>query len=144
MAGETTTGDELTTIPTEYKGSGYQVCVLDKTHEVATGELEIGDIIQVGTIPEGAILLDGYLASDDLDTNGTPLLTLEVGDAADDNGLLVANTVGQAGGVARFDGAYLVTRETKTAETTIQVTVAAAAATAAAGTIRVVLFYVTP
>lgn len=144
MAGETTSGDELTTTPVGYAGNGYDVCVLDKTHEVATGELEAGDIINMGTVPSGAIFLFGHLSTDDLDSNGTPALTLKVGTSDDDDGLLAANTVGQAGGTAAFDGQFMVDRTTTTEKTTVFLKVGTAAATAQAGTARLVLFYCTP
>lgn len=144
MAGETTQGDELNDIPVEYKGYGPDVIALDKAHEVQTGELEAGDTIEIGTVPDGAVLLDGFIATDDLDSDGTPALTLKVGTSGDDDGLLEANNVGQDGGVARFDGQFLIDRETVSGKTKILLTVDTAAATAQAGTARVVVYYSTP
>lgn len=145
MAGETTNGDEYASLPREWAPSGYDVGVLDKVHEVATGELQLNDIINMGTVPAGAIAVDGYAAFDDLDTNGTPTVTVIVGDSDDPDGLLAQNTAPQAGGRADFDGAYVgVNRKTWSTKTNIQVKFDTAAATAAAGTARVVLLYYVP
>lgn len=143
MAGETTQADEYTT--TQYKGfGGRQLCVLDVTHEITTGELELADVIEFGQVPEGAVYVDGFLATDDLDSNGTPALVLDVGDDDDSDGLLDGSTSGQAAAVTRFNGAYLTNKTAVTAAKTISVTVQTAAATAAAGTVRVVLWYYVP
>lgn len=142
MAGETTQADEYSAVA--YKGSGNQLCVLDRTHEVTTAELELADVIQFGKVPSGAIYVGGYLATDDLDSNGTPALVLDVGDDDDADGLLDGTTTGQAAGITTFNGAYITNKTTVSAEKTISVTVETAAATAAAGTIRLVLYYYAP
>lgn len=142
MAGETTNADGYNT--TAFKGHSRQLCVLDVTHEVTTGELELADKIQFGKVPSGAIYVSGYLATDDLDSNGTPALVLDVGDDDDADGLLDGSTTGQAAGVTTFNGAYITNKTTVSAEKTISVTVQTAAATAAAGTVRLVLYYYVP
>jgi hypothetical protein len=140
MAGETTNFDEYST--TAFKSFGLNIGVLDKTHEVTTGELELADVMKVGTVPSGSTYLYGFIATDDLDSNGTPALEFILGDDDDDNGLLVTGTnAGQAAGITTFNGAYITNKTTITAEKTIYLKVGTAAATAAAGTIRVVLFY---
>ena len=141
MAGETTNADEYST--TAFKGHGIQLCALDVTHEVSTGELELADVIQIGKIPAGATYVGGFIATDDLDSNGTPALDLDVGDDDDADGLAGTGSIGQAAAVNTFAGAYITNKTTTTAEKTIKVTVTAAAATAAAGTIRVVVYYYT-
>jgi hypothetical protein len=142
MAGETTNADGYST--TAYKAGGRQVCVLDVSHEVTTGELEASDVIQFGTIPEGAIYLGGFIATDDLDSNGTPTLDLIVGDDDDADGLQASGTVGQAAGITTLSGTYITNKQTTDGEKTIKVTANAAAATAAAGTIRLVVEYYVP
>jgi hypothetical protein len=142
MAGETTNFDEYST--TIFNTFGPNVGVLDRTNEVATGELELADVMQVGKVPSGATYLYGYIATDDLDSNGTPALEFILGDDDDDNGLLVTGSnAGQAAGITTFNGAYITNKTTTTAEKTISLKVGTAAATAAAGTVRVVLFYYT-
>lgn len=142
MAGETTQADAYSEVA--FKGSGNQLCVLDRSHEVTTGELELADVIEFGKVPKGAVYVGGYLATDDLDSNGTPALVLDVGDDDDSDGLLDGATSGQAAAITNFNGAYLTNKTAVDGEKTVKVTVQTAAATAAAGTIRLVLYYYTP
>lgn len=139
MAGETTQADGYSA--TAFKGHSRQECVLDVSHEVTTGELELADVIQLGVVPKGAIYTGGFIATDDLDSNGTPLLDLVVGDVNDPDGLQASGTVGQAAGITQLSGTYITNAETTDSEQTVSITVNAAAATAAAGTIRVVIRY---
>lgn len=139
MAGETTKATGYSAIA--FKGHSLQVCALDITHEITTGELEVGDIIQFGVVPKGSTYVGGYIATDDLDSNGTPTLDLVIGDSADDDGLQATGTVGQAAAITQLSGAYITNKTTTTADETISVKVNAAAATAAAGTIRLVVNY---
>lgn len=142
MAGETTNADQYST--TTFAGAGKQLCVLDVTHEITTAELQLADKVRFGKVPKGAVYVGGYIAVDDLDSNGTPTLNLEVGDDDDADGLYDGTTVGQAAGVAAFNGAYITNKTTITADKTIYLNVTAAAATAAAGTVRIVLYYYVP
>lgn len=142
MAGETTYAAGYSS--SEFKGSGRQTCVLDVTHEIATTELQLADKIIFGRVPAGAVYLDGYLATDDLDSNGSPALVLDVGDDDDADGLLDGATTGQAAAVTAFNGTYITNRTVTSASKAIAVTVQTAAATAVAGTVRLVLRYYVP
>lgn len=107
-----------------------------------------GDIIEIGAIPAGCRVTEIVLDADDLDTNGTPTITLDVGIMSGEFGqndddrtcgaeFFSGSTVAQAGGVAR---PTLKTAYRDTASTSVRsigVKIAAAAATAAAGTIGV-------
>lgn len=141
MAGETTYANGYST--TAFKGHSRQLCVLDVTHEITAGELELADVIQFGKVPKGATYVGGFIATDDLDSNATPTLVLTVGDDDDVDGLSGIGTAGQFVDVAVFSGAYITNKTTTDSEKTILVKVDTAAATAAAGTIRVVLYYYT-
>lgn len=103
--------------------------------------LELNDVIQMVKVPAGAKITEVILATDDLDTNGTPLLGLDVGDGSDDNRFISASTIGRTSGVARLDqvdGLNYV----YAAEDTIDVSVQAAPATGAtSGTIRLTVIY---
>lgn len=138
----TTTADGYVT--TAFKGHAQQLCVLDVTHEITAAELGLADVINFGKVPGGAVYVGGYLATDDLDSSGTPTLVLDVGDDDSSNGLLDGTTTGQAAAVTNFNGTYLTNKTTVGGEKTVSVTVQTAAATAAAGTVRLVLYYVTP
>ena len=142
MAGETANADGYNT--TAFSGHGRQLCVLDVTHEFTTGQLELADKLRIGKVPAGAIYVGGYLATDDLDSNGAPALVLDVGDDDASNGLLDGATTGQAAAITTFNGTYITNNTTVSAEKTISITVQTAAATAAAGTARVVLYYYVP
>lgn len=101
-----------------------------------------GDIIQMVKVPNGARVLDVFLAADDLDTDGSPTITLSVGDGDDDDRYIVASTIGQASGVARLSSAVGADK-VYTAEDTIDVKVVAAATAKQAGDITLTVWYQT-
>ncbi len=137
MAGETTQADGFST--TAFQGRSRQECVLDISHEVTVGELELADVINLGVVPQGAIYTGGFIATDDLDSATS--LDLLVGDANDPDGLQATGTVGQAAGITQLSGTYITNKETTATEQTVSITVGAAAGTPVAGTIRVVVRY---
>jgi len=106
--------------------------------------LDAADIVKGVKVPAGALILDIILKSTDIDTDGTPAVTLHVGDSDDADRFFVSSDVGQAGGVARLtaDGAVAGNLYEYSAETEINITVAVAAATAAAGTVQLAVLYV--
>lgn len=104
--------------------------------------LTTADNIEFGRVPDYARVVDATLVATDLDTNGSPTLTLNVGDAGDADRFFAAATVGQTGAAARMSvltgfgyrypkGGGLITGKP-----------AANAATGVAGTIDLYLFYV--
>lgn len=115
--------------------------------------LAAGDIIELGVLPAGARLVDATLVVDDLDSNATPTITLDVGlmsgsvgstDGARTCGaeLFAANADARTGGVARMSvrgGFRLAPVE---ADRSVGVKVTAAAATAQAGVVTLLLSYV--
>lgn len=133
---------------------------------VAWGVIEVAanpvanDVYEMCRVPKGAIVVGGQILSDDLDTNATETLDLDVGwlangsDAADPDGfgnlgVMTTDTVAgikpESGYNFQFGG-VLITDGPKTfaAETVIAVTCVATAATFAAGTLSVVVFYYVP
>lgn len=99
------------------------------------------DTINFGYVPAGARVVLAVLESTDMDTNGTPTLTIDVGDSGDTNRIFAASTVGQAGtlssAIATTGAGYQYT------DATLITGVAANnAATGAAGTLYLTLFYV--
>lgn len=133
---------------------------------VAYGTIEVAanpvasDVYEMCRVPKGAIILGGRVYSDDLDTNATETLDLDVGwaangvEAADPDGLgnlgvMGADTVAGAkpeGGYNFALGGKLITDGPLafSAETVITVNCVATAATFAAGTLSVVVHYVVP
>lgn len=101
----------------------------------ATAALTTSDVLQFGYPPANFVLLRAALEADDLDTNASPTITLNIGDAGSATRLFSASTVAQAGTSSTaetaavlgytYDGATLVTGAP-----------AANAATGAAGDIR--------
>lgn len=98
------------------------------------------DVIQMIPVAKGTTVLQVWLTAEDLDTNGTPTISLDVGDGGDADRFIDGSTVGQAGGIATIGSGVAAAAidgfpYTYTADDTIDVTVAAAAATKAAGNI---------
>lgn len=98
------------------------------------------DTLEFFYLPAGARVIGATLESTDMDTNGTPTLTLNVGDAADADRLFAASTVGQAGTAS---AAVAVTGQgyKYTAKTLITGIAANNAATGAAGTLYLSVLY---
>lgn len=133
---------------------------------VAYGTIEVAanpvaaDVYAMCKVPAGAVVVGGRIYSDDLDTNAAETLDLDIGwaangtDAADPDGFGNLGVMGTdtvagikpEGGYNYALGGVLVTEGPKTfaAETTITVNCVATAATFAAGTLSVTVFYVVP
>jgi hypothetical protein len=106
-----------------------------------TAALTTSDAIEFGYLPIYARVVDATIKATDMDTNGTPTLAFNIGDAGDVDRLFAATTAGQAAGVTRmtaatgfghrYDAATLITGAPSTN-----------AATGAAGTLELFVFYV--
>ena len=133
---------------------------------VAYGQLEVSanpvasDVYEMCRVPKGAVVVGGWIRSDDLDTNAAETLDLDVGwaangvDVADPDGFgnlgvmgtdTVAGVKAEAGYNYAFGG-KLITDWPVTfgAETIITVNCVATAATFAAGTLSCVVYYTVP
>lgn len=114
----------------------------------------VGDILELGLLPEDHMMVDVIMDADDLDTNGVPTITLDAGvlnaaktdlDVSADSGggkWITASTVAQAGGLVR-PTTKEVTRVVPKSDSrrSVGVRVAAAAATFAAGKIGLTMLY---
>lgn len=102
--------------------------------------LAANDTLAFFTLPKGATVRHMVLSSTDIDTNASPTVTFDVGDAGSATRFYSQSTVGQAGAtdnnVASTGWDYQVT-----ADTPIIGTVHTAGATKAAGTVRLVCIY---
>lgn len=67
---------------------------------VAVASAGVGDIFQLVQVPNGYSIESVILDCDQLDSNGAPTLTLEVGDAGAAGRYITGSQVGRAGGVA--------------------------------------------
>lgn len=106
-----------------------------------TAAIVINDVIQMVKVPKGATVLDLYLDTTDLDSNGAPAITMSVGDGNSTARYINATTIGRTGGFIGPNAATQAVPYTYTSEDTIDVTFPAAPATYAAGTIKLVVFY---
>lgn len=106
--------------------------------------LAANDVIEMVVLPAGYVPVDAVLATEDLDSGGSPSITLDLGvisgtaQAADNartcsNEAFAASTVGQAGGVARPTKAAFALLAPTDADRGIGLKVAAAAATLVTG-----------
>jgi hypothetical protein len=129
------------TYPVSGVGMGGRTSHSARGEYTISAALVINDTIALFDLPRGARIQSGYIKSADLDSNGTPLITLDIGDAGDADRYFAASTVAQAGGVDRTMAATGVDYLT-TAKTRVIATVKTAPATSATtGTIVVVLDY---
>lgn len=139
----TFTADEAAaTAPAKGEGMSGNCKVVVAEYEI-TAALALNDVVQMVKVPAGAIVSNVVLATDDLDTNGTPAIVLDVGDGGDTDRYIDGSTVGQAGGITdssnlAIDGIGY----TYSVEDTIDVLVQVAPATGAtSGTIKLIVSY---
>lgn len=119
--------------------------------DLKAADLVANNIIDLGILPAGHAITEAALVSDDLDTNGTPTLTLDVGILSGTIGDAVsARTCGTelfSASTAAQTGATVTTATTKSAYTvaasndnrSIGAKVVTGAATGAAGRLRLVV-----
>lgn len=83
---------------------------------LSTAAFATSDIVNFFYVPAGFTALGVQLSSTDIDTNGTPTVTIDIGDSGDVDRLIAASTIGQAAGVtntmARAGFGYLYTADT--------------------------------
>ncbi len=118
---------------------GNSLHAVRATFAMTTADLALNVVHPAFDLPAGFILLGGAIWATDMDTNGTPLLAFNVGTAGTPAAFFAASTVGQTGAASEVLAATAY-GFTTTAKTRVQVVTSAAAATAAAGTLNVVLW----
>jgi hypothetical protein len=130
------------TAPAKGEGMSGNCKVVTAEYEISAA-LALNDVLEMVKVPAGAIVVGCVLATDDLDTNGTPTIVLDVGDGSDTDRYIDGSTVGQAGGVTDFSNLAIGgIGYTYTSEDTIDILVQAAPATGAtSGTIKLSVFY---
>ena len=106
------------------------------------------DIIQLGVLPKGHVLVDCYLATDELDTHGTDTLAYDMGVLNSTADGLVANTKIISAGkmevakIARMNSVEGITNiAASDADRIIAVKITTVAATKADGKVAIVLQY---
>lgn len=160
MAAETLTATRAAAGFPVFKPSGAGLlCCAYGTYEIAAN-VEDGDIFEMCKIPAGAVVVGGMIYAEDLDTNATETLDMDIGwaangsDAADPDGFgnlgvwtgdAVADWKVVASNMFPFQGVLITDGpQAFAAETTIQIEANAAAATGGTGTLSVVVYYVVP
>ncbi len=133
--------------------TGSEVTAVRYAISLATGDLALNDIGAVGILPAGHVPVGLLVDSDDLDSNGTPLLVASVGvlnAAGDDLSAAAADggaawgtglTVCQTGGQVSVESKALSRVTATGADRRIGVKFTAAAATAVAGELGLTLLY---
>lgn len=157
MAAETLTAERVTSVQPFQAHAAGLMCVAYGTYSIAAN-VEDGDIFEMCKVPAGAVVIGGHVIADDLDT-GTETLDMDIGwaangvEAADPDGLgnlgvwtgdAVANLKPEAINYFPLAGTLKDGPVTFTRETTIQIEANAAAATFAAGTVTLYVYYLTP
>lgn len=99
----------------------------------------LNDTIQLFDLHPRFRVMGGYLEASDMDTNGSPTITIDVGDADDPDRFFAASTAAQAGvpatALAATGLGFLTTKKTR-----VTGLIKAAPATGATGTMTVVLY----
>lgn len=119
----------------------------------------IADIIELTKVPAGAVVIGGWYRLEDIDTNATETVDIDIGYAANgavaadpdafgnfgvQNGDAVTNYLPEGGTLLPLNGVLKDGFVTFSRDTVITATIVAAAATFAAGTMSVVVLYVNP
>lgn len=141
-----------------FKAGAGVLCVAHGTYEHASN-LAAATIIEYCRIPKGAVVVGGWWGGDDLDTDATEELDIDIGwaangvDAVDVDGFGNLGTItgdvsvhlGAAGMYFPLQGKLLTDGpQTFSAETVIQATVNTDAATGGTGTTSMVVYYYVP
>ena len=128
------------------------------SYDVATNPT-IADVLEICRLPAGAVVLGGWLRMEDLDTNAAETIDVDVGfltngvEATDADafgnfgvrtGDAVTDYLPEGGVLLPLHGTLKDGPVALTKETVVTVTFVAAAATFAAGTITVQVWYVNP
>jgi hypothetical protein len=68
-----------------------------------TAALVVNDVIQMCHVPKGAVITRIALATDDLDTHGSPTIVLDVGDGDNTDRFIDGATIGQSSGIQEIN-----------------------------------------
>lgn len=135
------TSNQLTSLrPAPGPGiGGNNVRAIRATFAMATSDLALNVVHPAFDLPANFTVTGAAIWATDMDTNGSPLLAFNVGTVGTPALFFSGSTVGQNGTASE---AMAVTGYgfTTTGKTRVNVVTSAAAATAAAGTLNVVLF----
>lgn len=144
----------------KFSGAGVMSAAYG-TYEIAANPTA-GDIYQMCRLPAGAVVVGGWIYADELDTNATETLDMDIGwaangtEAADPDGFgnlgvwigdifTSPSVAAVAGNMIPLQGVLLTTGpQAFTKETIIEVVCNVTAATSGLGTLSVVVYYLAP
>lgn len=119
------------TNPLSEGGKVNEVVVEQKSYTIAAA-LVVNDTIAMCTLPANHKIVDCILASDDLDTDGSPAIVLDVGVVGGDTDAIIdGSTIAQGGGFDRMNSSAGIRLAVSTTDTSIGVLVQVAPATGA-------------
>lgn len=127
------------------------VVVNDYYIDLTAAQLVTGNMFDLGILPAGHVISNAILISDDIDTNATPAVTLDVGilsgtpgdatsDRTMDDVIFAASTVGQSGTAASASAKSAFIIKPTNDHRSIGLKVKQQPATAAAGRVRLRAF----
>lgn len=127
-----------------YQPRAQEMACLWNSITMATGDLALNAVVQVGNLPKGAVVHDVVMHCTDMDS-GTALV-FDVGTTANADLFIDGTTIGQTGGTIRAGNvagaALTIAAQTPlAAETPVIITAAVAAGTAVAGTVLIAVNY---
>jgi len=130
---------------TDYRATGSQAKwlptgVIARAVTITPTAAGLNDVWKVLDVPAGATIVGIKLDAADLDSNASPTITLDVGDATSAQRFIAASTAAQAGGIVT-ESVVGCLGYNYTAQTTIQIKVHAAAATFQSGNVTLVVSY---
>lgn len=158
MAAETLSSTRSASTFPVFKASGAGLVSASWGSYAVAANVEDGDIFEMSRTPKGAVVIDGNLRADDMDT-GTETLDMDIGwaangsDAADPDGFgnlgvwtadAVTDIKPEAYIYYPFGGVLKDGPKVFAAETVIQVEANAVAATFAAGDMTTLAYYLNP
>lgn len=117
----------------------YEALYCSRAQVAVDTSLAAADILNFMYLPDGAIVEDLELISDDIDSNGTPTVTISLGDAGSTTRYLNASTIPQTGG--RVKALQTSLGFQVSGKTLVFGTIANVAATKVAGNITVIVYY---
>lgn len=134
-------------LATVYADCAGETVAQDFYYDAAAADIVLNDVIDIGILPAGMTVSDAILLSDDLDSNGTPLIALDVGIMSGTPGdtvnartcgneLFAADQAARTGVAARMSKVAGFNIQPVDYDRSIGVKFQAAAATAQAGRIR--------
>ncbi len=129
------------TYPVSGVGLGGRTVHYARAEKTLSAAITTSDVLDLFDLPPRARVVDGFVKSSDMDTNGSPTFAWNIGDSGDADRYFAAANAPQTGVVVRMTLATAIDYVT-TAKTRVKLVPSANAATFAAGTLVVMIGYI--